>query len=252
MIHVTCIAHAFHRVAESIRDASPEANKLISSIKKVFNKSPQRMQTYRELCPGLRDPPQPVLTRWGTWLSAAVFYAENLPAIRTVIGHFNPADAQSIRDAAEVLQDLTLEPQLAYIKANLQVLVLKITQLEARKISLQESMTIVQEVESHIQSLSGPIGDIAKAKLSSVLGNNPGLPTLRAVSEALTIGIPSVELSLPPAALAAMKYAPATSVEVERSFSVYKNLLTDNRKRLTIRSIEMMLVIHCHSAPEPE
>jgi hypothetical protein len=36
-------------------------------------------------------------------------------------------------------------------------------------------------------------------------------------------------------------YAPLTSVEVERSFSMYKNLLTDNRQSLKENSIRKYL-----------
>ena len=38
-------------------------------------------------------------------------------------------------------------------------------------------------------------------------------------------------------------YAPLTSVDVERSFSLYKNILKDRRQRLTPLNIEMMNVI---------
>lgn len=37
-IHVTCTAHALHRVAEFIRNEFDNVNKLISNTKKVFSK----------------------------------------------------------------------------------------------------------------------------------------------------------------------------------------------------------------------
>ncbi len=40
------------------------------------------------------------------------------------------------------------------------------------------------------------------------------------------------------------KYAPLTSVDVERSFSVYKRILTDRRQNLTETNIEMYNVIN--------
>jgi hypothetical protein len=42
-------------------------------------------------------------------------------------------------------------------------------------------------------------------------------------------------------------YAPLTSVDVERSFSHYKNLLTDRRHKLTNANIEKLIVIQLNS-----
>lgn len=38
MLHVTCLAHGLHRLAEYIRHEYPEVNELISSVKAVFVK----------------------------------------------------------------------------------------------------------------------------------------------------------------------------------------------------------------------
>jgi hypothetical protein len=57
-------------------------NKLISNTKKVFLKAPLRREVYTEKCPNLKLPPEPVLTRWGTWLEATVFYQENFTTIK--------------------------------------------------------------------------------------------------------------------------------------------------------------------------
>ena len=45
MVHVTCLAHACHRVAEDIRGYFPDVDKLIGNVKKVFLKSPSRVKT---------------------------------------------------------------------------------------------------------------------------------------------------------------------------------------------------------------
>jgi hypothetical protein len=65
-------------------------NKLISNTKKVFLKAPLRREVYTEKCPNLKLPPEPVLTRWGTWLEAAVFYQENFTAIKDVSTYVIP------------------------------------------------------------------------------------------------------------------------------------------------------------------
>lgn len=38
--------------------------------------------------------------------------------------------------------------------------------------------------------------------------------------------------------IACIKYAPINTADVERSFSIYKNVLTDNRRKLTFEHIK--------------
>ncbi|KAF0709354.1 Uncharacterized protein FWK35_00035103 [Aphis craccivora] len=42
------------------------------------------------------------------------------------------------------------------------------------------------------------------------------------------------------------KFAPITSVDVERSFLKYKNLLSDNRKSFTMEHIKHALIVQCN------
>lgn len=46
MIHITCLAHAMHRLAETIRFQFKNVNRLISSMKAVFLKSPARIRYF--------------------------------------------------------------------------------------------------------------------------------------------------------------------------------------------------------------
>jgi hypothetical protein len=43
IIHLTCLAHAFHRFAETVRAGYPKIDKLIANVKKVFCKAPSRI-----------------------------------------------------------------------------------------------------------------------------------------------------------------------------------------------------------------
>jgi hypothetical protein len=72
-------------VAEKIRDEFKKADQLISSTKQVFLIAPQRVAIYRQLCPDLPTVPKPVLTRWGTWLSAVAFYWQNFDSVKIVL-----------------------------------------------------------------------------------------------------------------------------------------------------------------------
>src|SRR3978361_1849792 len=85
LIHVTCLAHGLNRVAEQIRNQYPLVNDLISNVEKIFLKDPIRIQLYKEKLPEVPLPPEPVVTRWGTWLNAAIFYAKYFTELKTLI-----------------------------------------------------------------------------------------------------------------------------------------------------------------------
>jgi len=40
---------------------------------------------YKEILPNVPLPPEPVLTRWGTWLEAAVFNCDHFEDLKNVI-----------------------------------------------------------------------------------------------------------------------------------------------------------------------
>lgn len=84
MTHVTCIVHGLHRVAEEIRAQFPHINHVISSVKKVFVKAPSRVRVFKEMLPETPLPPEPILTRWGTWIEAAMYYSRHLHDVREV------------------------------------------------------------------------------------------------------------------------------------------------------------------------
>ena len=54
-----------------------------------------------------------------------------------------------------------------------------------------------------------------------------------------------VDIDLPPNIISLYKYAPLTSCDVERSFSIYKSILVDNRKRFKLGNLEMYMICHC-------
>ena len=82
MLHITCLAHGLHRVAEEVRGQFQDVDKLISNVKKIFLKAPTRCDLFRDKAPDVPLPPQPVVTRWGTWINAALYYAEHLTSIQ--------------------------------------------------------------------------------------------------------------------------------------------------------------------------
>ena len=75
-------AHALHRFAELF----PPVNDLISNGKKLFLKASARVQVYKDCLPEVPLPPEPVVTRWGTWLNAVSFYQKHFNEVKQVVG----------------------------------------------------------------------------------------------------------------------------------------------------------------------
>ncbi|KAJ4436596.1 hypothetical protein ANN_16629 [Periplaneta americana] len=57
-----------------------------------------------------------------------------------------------------------------------------------------------------------------------------------------------IEEDLTASDLADFKYAPVVSADVERSFSQYKNVLSDNRLSLTFQNLRMLVVTDCNNS----
>ncbi|KAK5650405.1 hypothetical protein RI129_001434 [Pyrocoelia pectoralis] len=125
LVHTTCLAHG-HRIAEAVRVQFHLVNSLINNGKKVFLKAPSRIELYHEhitpLHEHLKDvplPPQPVLTRWGTWIEAALFYCEHYKEFKNIVDGFDPSYTQSIADCQNVLKNRELIiSHLCYIKTH--------------------------------------------------------------------------------------------------------------------------------------
>jgi hypothetical protein len=76
------MVHGLHRLSETIRDKFSNFDLLISNTKKVFLKAPTRVGTFKEKCPNLSLPPQPIIIRWGMWLDAAFYYGKNFDKVK--------------------------------------------------------------------------------------------------------------------------------------------------------------------------
>ena len=147
LIHFTCLVHGINRVVEVITQLFPDVNSVISNTKKVFLKAPL-IVTYKEKLHGVPLPSQPILIRWGTWLNAALFYAEHFLGIKEVIDRFNPNDSAAIQKAQVAYSSKTVERDLTIIKTNFKILSLAIKKLQTCRMSLSEGFQILENVQS--------------------------------------------------------------------------------------------------------
>jgi len=247
LMHVTCLAHGLNRVAETVKSLFPIANRAMAAVKAVFKKAPSRILKYKEMLPNLALPPEPVLTRWGTWLNAADFYCTNYDSIKQVIEALEGTDAVAIQTAQTLFEMRTLKDELACLSANFTFIAKSIVSLEDRNLTLWDSVAIVENVRKKIGSCKSTINKSVKTKMDTVLGKNPDYATLVEISSVLqgkSSGTGTLSFTLQPEVLASLKYCPLTSVEVERSFSMQKGILTDRRQKFLMENLEKVVVCH--------
>ena len=247
LLHFTCLAHGLNRVAEQVRLEFPMVNSIIGNTKKVFVKAPLRIQHYKEMLPNVSLPPEPILTRWGTWINAALFYSQYFEQLKVVINDFDVSDSASIGaaklafDSPEVRRDLTM------IEAHFSALPQAIEKLETRGLSLNDAMDLIKILEEKLAVVPGDIGQRVRNKLHDVLKRNPGYKALLQLNNYLSGCGTELPDQVSPSLVPIFKFAPTTSVDVERTFSAHKLILSDKRHKLTPDNLEKMLVTYCES-----
>ncbi|VVC24287.1 Hypothetical protein CINCED_3A023829 [Cinara cedri] len=163
------LVHGFHRVAEEVRSYFNTVDQLISSVKQVFLKTPYRTRIIKNEAPDIPMPPQPILTRWGTWLNAAKYYCENYEVTKSIINKLDENDASSIKKAKDIFYHPDLKANLAFISSNYNFLSTYITRLEKQNMMLSESISIVKTVKEKLPSPQGAKGKAIYKKLENVL-----------------------------------------------------------------------------------
>ncbi|QQP49283.1 Uncharacterized protein FKW44_009890, partial [Caligus rogercresseyi] len=110
---------------------------------------------------------------------------------------------------------------------------------------ITKSFASVSTAEAAIYILPGIKGEPIKEKYKSVYACNPDIAVLRSIESVISEGKEVIPKGMSPQTAAEYKFAPVTSVNVERSFSMYKTPLSDNRRRLTSENLTKFSVNHC-------
>jgi hypothetical protein len=221
---------------------------LIANVKKVFLKAPSRVEVFKSLEPDLNLPPEPVITRWGTWLEALKYYAVNYEKIVRVFDSLNVEEAVSIKNAQNLLNDKSIRSQLIFIESNYGFLAESIKKLESSGLSLASQIEIVSDAIDAVNNVKGDTANSIKTKLDSVVNKNVGFEMMKNISMSLSEHSSINHTIYTVKELLAFKYAPITSVNVERSFSMFKSVFRSNRQSFLFENISEMLIIYCNKA----
>ncbi|KAF2887768.1 hypothetical protein ILUMI_18405, partial [Ignelater luminosus] len=162
IIHVTCIVHGLNHIAEKVRELCPAVNILVNNGKKIFLKAPARVGVYRSII-NARLPPNPVVTRWETWLQAAIFYSDNFVEFKVVMQNLEE-DAASVTKVKALLFETAIVKELAFIKSYIEFLPDIMEALETREMSLKDQLEKHSFVEEKLKIVPGKEGKVLQQK----------------------------------------------------------------------------------------
>lgn len=80
----------------------------------LFEYSPRRKLLFQTMFPGILLPPRPLVTRWGTWLNAAIYLADNFDRIQAFLNEVDSDDAKCIAKAKEAIAYANIKSELAF------------------------------------------------------------------------------------------------------------------------------------------
>ena len=201
--HVTCVAHALHRVCESIRENNKKSDRFIALMKKILKKSPHRKSLFTEITK-LSLPINPVITRWGTWLEAVIFYSNNFELIAEFIKQLSlTKKSAAVIEIKELIKDNELKTEIFNLKY-FEFLIKNIKTIQSQSLTLQQQSGIIYAVKSQLKGY-------ALEKLIKSLKKNPDFEKFTSNLSFNTT------------------FAPITTVAVETSFSKLNLIITDRR-----------------------
>jgi hypothetical protein len=97
--------------------------------------------------PDVALPPEPVLTRWGTWIQAVNFYNKHFDVVKSVVTTFHAESAVAVRESQTALIETKVACSMAYVHSNFSWIPDSIKKLETTGLSLQEFMDILENAE---------------------------------------------------------------------------------------------------------
>lgn len=120
--------------------------------------------------------------------------------------------------------------------------------METRGLSLLEQINIVEKVRRDINCIQGAKGLSLQQKAEAVFSKNKGFQELQSLQHAMNDASVSTNCKIrDPVVLSVLLWAPLVSVDVERSFSVYKYVLSDRRLRFTQENVKKHVLINYNS-----
>jgi hypothetical protein len=188
------------------------------------------------MCLNTPLPPQPVVTRWGTWLEArsCIFFSKHFDLLKLFINKLKD-DAVSVKECKSVLINKDLHFQLNFIHNNFARIPEAIKFLETQNLKQPTCIDKFETLLVQLKNKNWPLQNRFNQKIDAVIARNPDFTIVKQItSNAFTDDVRLLKYSdLVPYFM----FAPVTSCDVERSFSKFKDILTFKRSSFTAENL---------------
>ena len=135
LFHITCVARGSQNAAERIRAYYEDVDKLISSVKASVVKNKDRRAKFSEI----NSCPQPVVTRWKSWLKATEYCAKKFPQVCEIVNAFKGTEQLVAKARKQQRLKAFLEAQEKFTNV-ISNLLMKYKEQRAQNILLLELM----------------------------------------------------------------------------------------------------------------
>ena len=137
-----CVAHLLHNYAITVNSYFDDLDQLIAKVTSATVKNKTRQAKFATIgCS-----PRPVVTRCGSWLNAASYYATNLTEAKAIVESFEGSGIL-VTQAKVSLQTTSLATQILKIKNRYECLVKLIEMMKNTKYTIIEAVQANQELD---------------------------------------------------------------------------------------------------------
>ena len=140
LIHIRCLAHSLHNICELLMTIYIDVNRFVSCAKKIFRKAPSRVDIFRSTCPTIPLPPEPIKTRWGSWLNGIEYMARYFDQFKEVIDLLNCNESIFIEEINKLFKKKNLKTDITFIHTHFNCIAKALIKLEANDLSLAENI----------------------------------------------------------------------------------------------------------------
>jgi len=117
--------------------------------KKVLKKSPLRRENFKAYC-NIKLPPNPVVTRWRSWLTTGFYYLDNFEKISALIEQLGEdKKKKAIKDTKVLIGKNNLKDQLLSLNSFRRLPEI-IKTIEKRSLTIDQQLNLIDEVKDFL------------------------------------------------------------------------------------------------------
>lgn len=222
MKHVSCLAHLCHNVAEKVRGCAVIVDMIISTLKRLLIKNKTNNELFFRMT-GLKPYKFPILIRWGMWIEFSGWLYENYVVIGEFIKEMDRINNTNYflpYNSTEFEREIRLCKSYEWIPVTIKEFEKQNTSTEKQ---IQTLNTIIERTKN----------SFLEEYILKSLSKNPDIDFFISFNELRSRQDEKI-----------YAYIPLTSVEVERAFSIYRKIYSEQRQSLKVENLSQFLFLY--------